>query len=238
MGSCTNSVYGVGRKRGCAKTMPGNSLAVSKVSKSFNSQKVFDALSFDVDPGDRVEIVGPSGIGKTTLLNILASYDTPSSGHVSYGGEDLTAMPTDRLADYRQRLGFVFQEPLIIGDLTGMENILLPFVPRAGVEVEGLKSGAARLADELGVNTVIGHKANTMSTGEKKRMEMIRALVRNPEILILDEPTANLDEEAATMIIRIVKEQADLGRCVVFSVHRDEKLMSIANKSVRLLDYK
>lgn len=224
--------------KGFERMMRGNSLEISSVSKSFNGQKVFDALSFEVDPGDRVQIVGPSGIGKTTLLNILASYDVPSSGQVSYGGAALTAMSTDRLADYRHRLGFVFQEPLIIGDLTGMENILLPFATRHGTEVHGLKSGAAKLADELGVDTVIGHRANTMSTGEKKRIEMIRALVRNPEILILDEPTANLDEEAATMIITIVKDQAELGRCVVFSVHRDEKLMSISNKSVRLLDYK
>lgn len=200
---------------------------------------VFSDVSLQLNERDRIAITGPSGIGKSTLLYVLASYDRQSSGTILYRGKALFDESSNLLAAYRFKVGFVFQEPMLVGDMTAIENIILPFVPRLkGQVIDGLRTKAVGLSEELGIQGILKHRANTLSTGEKKRVELVRALLKEPEVLLADEPTSNLDEESAGIVISSIRQQADAGVGVVFSVHRDQKLASIANSSIKMLDYK
>lgn len=214
-------------------------ISASQLSKSFGGNVIFSNVSLQLNEGDRIAITGPSGIGKSTLLYVLASYDRPSSGVVLYHGKPLFDESSNLLAAYRFKVGFVFQEPTLMGDMTAIENIMLPFVPRVkGQIVDELRTKAVGLSEELGIQGILKHRANTLSTGEKRRVELVRALLKEPEVLLADEPTSNLDEESASIVVGSIRKQADVGVGVMFSLHRDQKLASIASSSIRMLDYK
>jgi putative ABC transport system ATP-binding protein len=214
-------------------------LDVVKLSKRYRNQEIFSNLSFRVAEGEVVSLVGPSGSGKTTLLFILASYDLPSSGSVVFNGLNIAEANKDQLSDYRFKVGFVFQESVMLPDLSAMENVVLPFIPIAKKsQIDRLVAEANKLSEEFHAEHIMKRKAALLSTGEKRRVEFIRAILKKPEVFFADEPTANLDEESASVIIGVLQELRDQGIPVVFTVHRDQRLSSIASRSVNLLDYK
>ena len=214
-------------------------LVVDRISKSMGSMVVFADLSFGVNDGDIISVVGPSGSGKTTLLHILASYDRPSSGTLVYDGQNITNCDGRALASYRSKVGFVHQELLLFGELSAMDNILLPSIVRPNDGVKGWIEEATALAAKLGVGGILNRKAAVLSTGEKKRVEVVRALLRKPSVIIADEPTANLDEESSGFVIdSLLGVTRATGIPLLVSVHRDQRLLNVAKKRIDLVDYK
>lgn len=216
-----------------------STIVAKNLRKSYKSQVLFNNLSFALSQGNRLAITGPSGIGKTTLLNILGTLDRPDAGSIIADGTDLVSESSgDFLAAYRLRQGFVAQEPLLIPDITAKENVLIPLLSSKRSSIRWSESRLAELARRLGVDSILGRKASLLSTGEKRRVDMLRALMKNPRILIADEPTASLDDSSALIVTDVLKESAADGMCVVFSLHRDSRLASLANSTINLLDYK
>jgi ABC-type lipoprotein export system ATPase subunit len=214
-------------------------LIAERVSKYFRSTLVFANLSLELREGDIVAVVGPSGSGKTTLLHILASYDKPSTGTITFNGLELTSCDDKALAAYRSKVGFVHQEPLLFGELSAMDNILLPLIAGPKDVMKDRRQEAVTLATKLGIGKILDRKAAVLSTGEKKRVEVVRALLRSPRIIMADEPTANLDEESSNLVIDILREAVETsGAGLVVSVHRDQRLLDIAKRRVELADYK
>jgi ABC-type lipoprotein export system ATPase subunit len=214
-------------------------LLADRVSKSAGSTVIFTDLSLELHDGDIMSVVGPSGSGKTTLLHVLASYDRPSSGTLAYDGQDLTRCDDKALAAYRAKVGFVHQESLLFGELSALDNVLLPLVARPNGAGKGRREEAAALAAKLGVGGILNRKAAVLSTGEKKRVEVARALLSKPSIIIADEPTANLDEESSNFVIDSLREAVQTtGAPLLVSVHRDQRLLDLAKRRIDLMSYK
>jgi len=184
-------------------------------------------------------VVGPSGSGKTTLLHILASYDKPSTGTLTFNGLELTNCDDKALAAYRSKVGFVHQEPLLFGELSAMDNILLPLIAGPKDVMKDRRQEAVSLATKLGVGLILDRKAAVLSTGEKKRVDVVRALLRNPRVVMADEPTANLDEESSSFVIDTLREAVETsGAALLVSVHQDQRVLDIAKRRIELADYK
>src|ERR1051325_6805685 len=155
--------------------------------------QVFGDLDLAVERGEMLAIVGPSGIGKSTLLHLLGGLDRPDSGTIVVDGRDVTGMTNDELATFRNRnVGFVFQFHHLLPEFTAVENVAMPgWIGRADRD-ESLKKAAALLS-ELGLEARSRHFPNQLSGGEQQRVAIARALVADPQLLLADEPTGNLD---------------------------------------------
>jgi len=191
---------------------------VKKVWDGRARRVVVGDVSLDISAGEWVVLRGPSGSGKTTLLALLGAMMRPTSGEVLLDGE-----PTSRLRDAhraevrRSKVGFVFQDLQLIEDLDVVDNVLLPFVP-VGVTAEH-RARAAALLDRFGIAS-LGHvKARQLSGGERQRVAIARALLGDPKLLLLDEPTAHLDDDRATHLLESIAAVAKDGRAVVTATH-------------------
>lgn len=197
--------------------------------------EVLKDICFDVALGEFVVICGPSGVGKTTLLNIISGIDQPSSGEITVLGEALVDKDEDFLADFRcNDVGFVFQSYNLVSTLTVAENIAFPMEWRrkATGEIE------ARVTDLLGV-VGLQHRANhfpaQLSGGEQQRVALARALANNPRLLLADEPTGNLDAKTGRKIMQILCMLKSEGKTVIVSTH-DEQIVQFADKKFLLED--
>ena len=210
------------------------------LSKSYGKYLVFKDLDLELSDGDVLAVTGPSGIGKTTLLKIIGLILKPSSGELYIDGVNVSNLDKSGLSDFRKKyIGYSFQEPVFIPSLNVIENILIPLYPYThGDEFNMLKGYAIELLDKLGLSGLDRRRPSDLSTGQRKRVDLARALIKKPKILIVDEPTANLDEESADIIRETIREARDENRIVIFAAHRDEKLFKIANKKINILEYK
>jgi putative ABC transport system ATP-binding protein len=193
-------------------------------------------VSFDVDRGDFLSIVGPSGSGKTTLLNIIGCIDRPTSGKVFLDGDDVSDYPDPKEADMRLRtMGFVFQTFNLIPVLTVRENVEFPLL-LAGVPKAKRRKRAEELVEAVDLTEFIRHKPDELSGGQRQRVAIARALVNQPELVIADEPTANLDTETGAMIIDLMKSlNRNQNVSFIFSTHNPE-IVNYARRVVRLRD--
>ena len=189
-------------------------------------------MSFAVDAGRSLAIVGASGSGKTTLLGILAGLDLPSSGIVRLNGEDMTAMDEDARAAVRNRLvGFVFQSFHLLPSLTATENVALPLEMRG--DRTAIKDAEAALA-QVGLDRRGGHYPNQLSGGEKQRVALARAFVTTPRILFADEPTGNLDRATSQQVEKLLFElNAQSGTTLIMVTH-DARLASHCERTLEL----
>lgn len=184
------------------------------------SLDVLRGIDFDIQPGEMVSIVGQSGVGKSTLLQILGTLDRPSDGTVMYGDRDVFAMAEPKLASFRNRsIGFVFQFHHLLAEFSALENAMLPALidgqPRSKAAAV-----AAELLGEVGLGDRLDHKPGEMSGGEQQRVAIARSLVMNPEVVFADEPTGNLDTRTSDEIHHLlVKLNESKGIAFVIVTH-------------------
>lgn len=195
-------------------------LRVAALRKCFGSgsQEIvpLDALDFSVERGEMVSIVGPSGAGKSTLLHLLAALDTPTSGAVYFARNSLQEFGEAELAEYRNRsVGFVWQRHHLLPDFTAAENVAMPLLVRGEPLGKALRAAEGWL-DEVGLGGRAGQRAAQLSGGEQQRVAIARALVNEPQLLLADEPTGDLDERNAEAVFELIER-----------LHRSHHLTSI-----------
>ena len=205
---------------------------VTKVYKSGNVEtKALKSVSFSIDEGEFVAIIGPSGSGKSTLMHILGCLDTPTSGQYFFEGKDVSQLTEDELADIRKkRIGFVFQAFNLLPRTTVFRNIILPLVyanvPRN--EREGI---AKRSLSSVGLDEArFSHLSNQLSGGEMQRVAIARALVNNPPLILADEPTGNLDSKTGELVLETFQNLSKQGRTIILITH--EKYIAAYAKRV------
>lgn len=184
-------------------------LRAEKLTKIFRSGEeevvVFDALDCEIRRGEFVALVGASGAGKSTLLHLLAALDTPTSGEVYFRGERVSAFNEEKRASYRNaHVGFVWQMYYLLPEFTALENIMLPgLIGRRGVSTA--RADAKNLLAEVGLEKLGDRRVGELSGGEQQRVALARALVNQPDILMADEPTGNLDHRTAHRVMETLE---------------------------------
>jgi ABC-type lipoprotein export system ATPase subunit len=191
---------------------------VKQVGRERAARRVLDGLDLAVGAGELVAVLGRSGSGKSTLLHVLGGLDRPDSGSIAIAGEQLVGCSDRTLTRLRlRRVGFVFQSFALIEELSGEENVLLP--TRLPGAPAGGAARAALLIDQLGVAGVADRAPHELSGGEQQRFAIARALVNDPVLVLADEPTGNLDSEAAADVLALLAGLTSEGRAVVIVTH-------------------
>ena len=188
-------------------------------------------VSLSIDRGEFVAIVGPSGSGKSTLMNVLGLLDDPSDGRYLFDGKDVSALGAVEQARFRNaRVGFVFQAFHLLARTSALENVELPLLYSNDQHIDGR---AARALEAVGLADRMQHTPSELSGGEQQRVAIARALVNEPDLLLADEPTGNLDVQAATEIMRILLSLNGAGRTIVLVTH-DPTTAAYARRIIRL----
>ena len=206
------------------------------IRKTFDSLQVLKGIDLSIGRGEIVSIVGPSGAGKTTLLQIMGSLDRPDSGQVNYDGTDLFSLSERRLAQFRNRnIGFVFQFHQLLPEFTLEENVAIPAMI-GGESRSAAIDKARRLISYLGLSERASHKPAQLSGGERQRAAVARALVRDPKVILADEPSGSLDSHNREELHRLFFDlRRDLGQTFVIVTH-DDNLAAQADRSVEMRD--
>ncbi len=216
-------------------------LNLEGVSKTYQTgARAVEALrgvDLSVDKGEFLAIVGPSGSGKTTLLNIVGCLDVPSAGRVVYDGKELHAMKENALADYRKsRISFIFQSFNLIPVLTIRENVELPLVIERRLSKADMAARAREVLSAVGLAGMEDRYPREISGGQEQRVAIARALVKNPILVLADEPTANLDSRTAEDVVGIMQKlNAERGVTFIFSTH-DRLVEGKARRVVTIRD--
>jgi putative ABC transport system ATP-binding protein len=214
----------------------GVAVALDGVSKSFEQGRIraLVDVSFELAPGDFVSLTGPSGGGKSTLLNLIGALDRPDSGSITVGGERLERLESP--SEYRAAtVGFVFQFHHLIPTLNALENVQVPMVGR------GLpRSQRERRARELLADCAIGHRAKaspgTLSGGERQRVAIARSLANGPKLLLADEPTGALDSVTGAQIIELLLGLREQRGMTILLVTNDQEVAEVADRTLRIRD--
>ena len=204
-------------------------LNVNQISRDYPTPagplRILENVSFAMNAGDAAAIMGPSGSGKSTLLYILGALDHPTSGTVTLGGENPFTLDPGKLAAFRnRRIGFVFQDHALLPQCSVLENVLVPTLvgeadPQAAVR-------ARSLLERVGLGGRLDHRPSQLSGGERQRAAIARALVRQPQLLLCDEPTGNLDAESAESVASLIFELHAAQQTVLLVVTHSEPLAS------------
>jgi putative ABC transport system ATP-binding protein len=197
--------------------------------------EILRGISLRIEPGEFVAIQGPSGSGKSTLLGIIAGLDSPTSGRVLVDGLDITRMGEGRLAAVRnQKIGMVFQAFNLIPTLTAQENVEVPLY--VGRHPGSPSARAKELLTLVGLGHRLGNKPNQLSGGEQQRVAIARALATNPAIVIMDEPTGNLDKQNGDNILRLIRDlRQATGTTFIIATH-DASIAAAADRAIRIVD--
>jgi lipoprotein-releasing system ATP-binding protein len=214
-------------------------LRVSDLRKSFSSpsgQKldVLRGVSFSVKPGESVAIVGASGAGKSTLLNLLGGLEAPDHGSIALGEFAIHGAGSSELATFRRdQVGFVFQFHYLLADLSAVENVALPLLIARLSRPAAMTQALAALA-EMGLKSRGDHPVSHLSGGEQQRVATCRALIKQPALVLADEPTGNLDAPAAQELGELLISYAQRHRAIVVIATHNEKLAQLCNQTLRI----
>lgn len=194
-------------------------------------------IDLSIEKGDLIGIVGPSGSGKTTLLNVIGCIDNATEGSVRVGEREITKMTDREITDIRlHHIGFIFQTFNLIPVLNAIENVEFPLLLMKKQSKAEIRKRAEKLIDEVGLKEFISHRPAELSGGQRQRVAIARALVTNPDIVLADEPTANLDSVTGEQILDLMKEMNRLEQTTfIFSTH-DTNVLRYANSEVKIRD--
>ena len=203
-----------------------------------NVVKAVDDVSIDIKRGDFVAVMGPSGSGKSTAMNLIGSLDMPTKGHIFLDGEDISSLDESELAQVRgKNIGFIFQQFNLIPTLTVIENVILPMTLQ-GVSEEERVDKAENILQRLDLYDRKDHYPNQISGGQQQRVAIARALANDPEVILADEPTGNLDTKTGLKVMDFLTELNKEGRTIVFVTHSSELAKKYANTVYWLKDGK
>ena len=208
---------------------------LSKVYGSGENQVVaLDKANLTIAPGDFISIIGPSGSGKSTLLHLLSGLDHPTSGSLTYDGQEIYTLPDKELSAFRRRqMGFIFQQFNLLPVLTARENILMPLLLDKKQPDEGYLS---QLAELLGIRNRLDHLPHELSGGQQQRVAIARALIAQPEVIFADEPTGNLDSKSGGEVMDMLKSIRDrMGKTLVIITH-DNRIAAMADRRLTIMD--
>jgi putative ABC transport system ATP-binding protein len=208
--------------------------SVTKIYGSGDAAVVaLDDFSLGIASGELLAVMGPSGSGKSTLMNILGCLDTPTSGRYWFGGEDVSHLNETQLAHVRnRRIGFVFQQFQLLPKLSAWRNVELPLLYRGEEDRRAL---ALRALDQVGLSNRVDHRPTELSGGQQQRVAVARALVTDPDLILADEPTGNLDTAASRDVLALLRDLNQQGRTIVIITH-DPEVAPVAQRTVTMRD--
>jgi putative ABC transport system ATP-binding protein len=217
-------------------------IELKNITKIFYTKEIetraLDGITLNIERGEFVSIMGPSGCGKSTLLNIIGLLDNPSEGTLSISGIDVVGMKDKSQAALRnQKLGFIFQSFHLIPSLSVQKNVELPLIYRKGKFSFDRKTRAMEVLERVGLAHRTKHYPTQLSGGQCQRVAIARALIGEPEIILADEPTGNLDSKMGAEILELLLALNKEGTTIVMVTH-DERIAEQTNRIIRLLDGK
>ena len=221
--------------------MSNHLIEVKNVYKIYNpgenEVRALDGISVTIDHGEFVAIVGHSGSGKSTFMNMLGCLDTPTSGDYYLDGVNVAGMTDDELSDIRNKqIGFIFQGFNLSPSLTAQENVELPLVYR-GMPAEQRRQLAEEALTRVGMEHRMNHRPSELSGGQQQRVAIARAIAARPPIIMADEPTGNLDTRSGEEVMKILHELNEEGRTIVLITH-DNDIARQATRAIRIIDGK
>ena len=211
---------------------------LEKVSKMYGKDelivKALDNVNLEIYKGDYLAVMGASGSGKSTAMNIIGCLDRPSQGVYKLNGTPVENLSDDELAELRnQKLGFVFQQFHLLSDATALENVLLPMI-YAGVDPIEREKRAKNALDKVGLSERENNRPNQLSGGQQQRVAIARAIINNPAILLADEPTGALDSTTTEDVLDLFDKLHESGITIVLVTHEDE----VANRAKKIARFK
>lgn len=213
-------------------------LTARNVTKNYSNLQVLKGVDISVSKGEIVAIVGSSGAGKSTLLHILGTLDSPTGGEIFINDVQTSSLTGTRLADFRNRhIGFIFQFHHLLPEFTALENVCIPGYI-AGTRKSAVKERAAFLLDTLGLKNRLEHRPKELSGGEQQRVAVARALINNPDVIMADEPTGNLDSHNARELHQLFLQLRDQFRQTFIIVTHNEELATLSDRQLVMKDGK
>ncbi len=207
-----------------------------EIKKAYGDLEVLKGVHININEGEVVSIVGSSGAGKTTFLQILGTLDLPSSGKVLFDGVDVSTLSKKKLARFRNKnIGFIFQFHHLLPEFTALENVCIPaFI--AGVSKKEAEQRAMRLLTKLGLAHRAEHKSDSLSGGEQQRVSVARALINNPKLILADEPSGNLDSKNAQELHQLFFDLREEFNQTFVIVTHNEELANMADRKLVMKD--
>lgn len=209
--------------------------AVKEYESGSKTLRALKGIDVTVDPGEFVAVVGPSGSGKSTLLNLLGLLDEPTEGSVTVEGQVLSSLSKRERTDIRREtVGFVFQSFYLVPTLTAQENVAVPGLVHD--DRSSLNERAKSLLTRVGLGDRLDHYPNELSGGQKQRVAVARSLINEPDILLADEPTGNLDQGTSDQVLDVFGRIANEDDVAIATVTHDPQVSEYADRVVRLVD--
>ncbi len=214
-------------------------IRLSEITKTYHQAElaveVLKGISLQVEPGDFLALLGTSGSGKSTLMHILGLLDRPTAGSYLLAGQDVSILPDESLSDLRNRMvGFIFQSFYLVPYVSALENVMLPGL-YSSTPTRQLRSRAETLLAQVGLSDRMDFKPGQLSGGQQQRVAIARALVNDPQVLLADEPTGQLDARTSTEILTLLSDINRQGRTVILVTH-DHETASYAHREIFLHD--
>lgn len=215
-------------------------ITIKNLFKTYGGQKkgveVLKGVDLKIEKGETVSIVGASGVGKSTLLNIMGALDRPTRGEIYYRQERISDFNEKKLAAFRNRyIGFVFQFHHLLPEFTAVENVMLPALI-GGANPEEARQKAGEFLREVGLGDRLDHKPGELSGGEQQRAAVVRALIQTPEVVLADEPTGNLDTRTGEEVFELLIELNRVRQITMVIVTHNERLAAMTGRELKMVD--
>lgn len=216
-------------------------IKLSEINKIYRTDEIetqaLENVNITIGKGEFVSIMGPSGCGKSTLLNIIGLLDTPTSGKLELTGTDVSGMSDKKLSAFRNKtLGFVFQSFHLINSLNVMDNVEIPLIYRGGMSAKERHERARQVLERVGLTHRLRHMPSQLSGGQCQRVAIARAIAGNPEIILADEPTGNLDSKMGAEVMALLHQlNREDGRTIVMVTHNEQQAQQ-TDRIIRFFD--